>query len=103
MEATLFTGWIYDFMRPFARELKVGNPQKLAAISTAKKKSDSIDAAMLADLLRCNLIPECYMLPGISSAKALRATRVAGTVPVINTAPSDRFTWRPVVLRTGLH
>lgn len=26
MEATLFTGWIYDFLKPHALELKVGHP-----------------------------------------------------------------------------
>ncbi len=61
MEATLFTGWIYDFLSPYAVELKVANPRMLKAITAAKKKSDSIDARTLADLLRCNLLPECYM------------------------------------------
>ncbi len=63
LEATLFTGWIHDVLSPFAHELKVANPQMLKAITVAKKKNDSIDAATLADLLRCNLVPECYMLP----------------------------------------
>lgn len=63
MEATLFTGWIYDFLRPHAAEVKVGHPLKLRAIVAAKKKSDSLDARTLADLVRCNLFPECYMAP----------------------------------------
>ena len=29
----------------------------------AKKKSDKVDAQKIADLLRCNLLPECYMMP----------------------------------------
>jgi len=61
MEATLFTGWIYDFLRPHARELKVAHPLMLRAIAAGKKKNDKVDAAMLADLLRCDLIPECHM------------------------------------------
>ena len=32
MEATLFTGWIYDLLDPYADELKVGNPRMLEAI-----------------------------------------------------------------------
>jgi len=63
MEATLFTGWIYDLLKPYADELKVGNPRRLEAIASAKKKNDRIDARTLADLLRCNLLPECYMAP----------------------------------------
>lgn len=63
MEATLFTGWIYDFLLPHCPELKVANPQMLKAITAAKKKNDRDDAERIADLLRCNLLPECYMAP----------------------------------------
>lgn len=63
MEATIFTGWIYDFLLPYCLELKVAHPQMLKAITAAKKKNDRDDAAMIADLLRCNLLPECYMAP----------------------------------------
>jgi transposase len=63
MEATLFTGWIYDFLKPYAAVLRVAHPLRLRAITAAKKKNDRIDAATLADLLRCNLFPDCYMAP----------------------------------------
>lgn len=63
MEATLFSGWIYDYLKPYAFELKVANPQMLKAIISSKKKNDRIDAQKIADLLRCNLLPECYMSP----------------------------------------
>jgi len=61
MEATLFTGWIYDFLKPYAVELKVAHPEMLKAISASKKKNDRDDAERIADLLRCNLLPECQM------------------------------------------
>lgn len=63
MEATLFTGWIYDFLLPYALKLKVAHPEMLKAITAAKKKNDAADAEKIADLLRCNLLPECYMAP----------------------------------------
>jgi len=63
MEATLFTGWIYDLLKPLAQELKVAHPPMLKAIAAAKKKNDKVDARMIADLLRCNLLPQCYMAP----------------------------------------
>src|SRR6516225_2770656 len=63
MEATLFTGWIYDLLKPLAQALKVAHPPMLKAIAAAKKKNDKVDARMIADLLRCNLLPECYMAP----------------------------------------
>lgn len=63
MEATIFTGWVYDFLTPYAEELKVAHPEMLKAITAAKKKNDRADAEMIADLLRVNLLPECFMLP----------------------------------------
>jgi len=62
MEATLFTGWVYDFLKPYAVDLKVAHPEMLKAITAAKKKNDRADAEKIADLLRVNLLPECYML-----------------------------------------
>lgn len=62
LEATLFTGWIYDFLKPHAVELKVAHPEMLKAITAAKKKNDRADAEKLADLLRVNLLPECTMM-----------------------------------------
>jgi transposase len=63
MEATLFTGWIYDELKPHAVGLKVAHPAMLKAIGTAKKKNDRVDAQKIADLLRCDLLPECDMAP----------------------------------------
>lgn len=63
MEATMFTGWVYDFLKPHALELKVAHPEMLKAITAAKKKNDRDDAEKIADLLRVNLLPECYMAP----------------------------------------
>jgi hypothetical protein len=39
MEATVFTGWIYDHLKPHAAELKVAHPLMLRAIAAAKKKN----------------------------------------------------------------
>ena len=63
MEATMFSGWIYDFLKPHAEQLKVAHPHMLKAISASKKKNDRVDARKIADLLRCDLLPECYMMP----------------------------------------
>ena len=61
MEATIFTGWIYDHLLPHAEKVKVAHPLMLRAIAAAKKKNDRIDARKIADLLRCDLLPECHM------------------------------------------
>ena len=49
MEATIFTGWIYDHLLPHAAQVKVAHPVMLRAIALAKKKNDRLDAAKIAD------------------------------------------------------
>lgn len=61
MEATIFTGWIYDHLLPHAEKVKVAHPLMLRAIAAAKRKNDRIDAAKIADCLRCDFLPECHM------------------------------------------
>ena len=63
MEATLFSAWIYDTLKPYAQRLVMGHPAKMKAITAGKKKSDTIDARTIADLLRCDLLPVCYVFP----------------------------------------
>jgi transposase len=62
LEATLFSAWIYDTLQPYARRLQMGHPARMKAITAGKKKSDCLDARTIADLLRCNLLPACYVL-----------------------------------------
>ena len=61
MEATIFTGWIYDYLKPHAAAVKVAHPLMLRAIAAAKKKNDRVDAHKIADCLRCDFLPESYM------------------------------------------
>ena len=61
MEATMFTGWIYDHLLPHAAAVKVAHPLMLRAIAAAKKKNDRVDACKIADGLRCDFLPVCYM------------------------------------------
>lgn len=63
MEATLFSGWIYDALKPFAAELQMGHPALMKAIGASKKKNDKLDARKIADLVRCDLLPACYVAP----------------------------------------
>lgn len=70
MEATIFTGWIYDHLLPYAEAVKVAHPHMLRAIAAAKKKNDRIDSGKIADCLRCDFLPECHM-----SSQAIRERR----------------------------
>ena len=47
----------------YARQLYMGHPARMKAITAGKKKSDRLDARTIADLLRCDLLPKCYVLP----------------------------------------
>jgi len=40
MGATLFTGWINDYLLPYTEELKVGHPTMLQAITAVEKKNE---------------------------------------------------------------
>jgi transposase len=59
---TMFTDWIYDHLKPHAVAPKVAHPLMLRAIAAAKKKNDRIDAEKICDALRCDFLPESYMV-----------------------------------------
>ncbi len=62
MEATMFSHWIYWHLKPHADQLHMGHPARMKAIRAGKNKNDKIDARTIADLLRCNLFPECFVI-----------------------------------------
>jgi hypothetical protein len=61
MEASIFTGWVYDHLLPHAGQVKVAHPLMLRAIAASKKKNDTIDASKIADCLRCDFLPACQV------------------------------------------
>ncbi len=63
LEATMFSHWILRELEPHAARLRMAHPARLKAITAGKKKSDRIDARTLAELLRCDLFPDCYIMP----------------------------------------
>jgi transposase len=60
IEASYGWEYIYDEIKDLVEEIKVAHPLKTKAIAEARIKTDSIDAATLAHLLRSDLIPEAY-------------------------------------------
>jgi transposase len=61
MEATMFTGWVYDHLTDRSGSVKIAHPAMLKAITASKKKNDHVDARKISDLLRCNYFPECHI------------------------------------------
>lgn len=52
---------IYDFLKDRGVQIRVAHPKRVKAICSAKLKTDKVDARMLADLERANLVPEAHI------------------------------------------
>jgi transposase len=70
IEATPSWYWLYDHLEGEGFEVKLSHPPKTEAIAYAKVKTDKVDSATLAHLLRSNLLP-LYYVP----EKAIRLNR----------------------------
>ncbi|MGH8459521.1 MAG: IS110 family transposase, partial [Nevskiales bacterium] len=62
VECTGMWYWVRDLLVPQGIDLRLGHAKYLKAISYAKVKTDAVDAATLAQLLRVDLIPEAHMI-----------------------------------------
>lgn len=62
MESTMFSHWIYYQLKDRGANIHMGHAARMKAISAGKKKSDKIDARTIADLLRCDMFPSCYVI-----------------------------------------
>lgn len=64
-QAVIETGYtwgiMYDLLNDMGVDVTVAHALKVKAIASAKIKTDKIDARVLAELLRANLIPEVYV------------------------------------------
>src|SRR5208337_3483106 len=59
-EATTNCWAVADALRPYVAKLLVSNPMATKAIAQAKVKTDKVDAHVLAQLLRCDFLPEVW-------------------------------------------
>jgi len=62
VEASASYRWLYDLLTPVG-EVVLAHPLRLRAITAARAKTDRLDARLLAQLLRANLIPTAYVPP----------------------------------------
>ena len=63
LEATTNYSWMYDELEMMGHGVVLAHPLKVKAIASAKVKTDKIDAGVLSDLLRANLLPTSYVPP----------------------------------------
>ena len=62
VECTGMWYWLRDLLVAQGIDLRLGHAKYLKAISYAKVKTDAVDAATLAQLLRVQLVPEAHMI-----------------------------------------
>jgi transposase len=60
LEATTNCWAVADVLRPHVARVLVSNPMATKAIAQAKVKTDKVDAHVLAQLLRCDFLPEVW-------------------------------------------
>jgi len=76
IEAGNQTAWIYDCLTRLGAEVVVVNPAKVKLIAESRRKTDKIDAKILAELLRLDGLPEPVHMPG-RGTRELRGLLVA--------------------------
>lgn len=60
VEATASYEWFVKLVEPWADRIVLAHPKKLRIIAESTRKSDKIDARLLAEFLALGMIPEAY-------------------------------------------
>lgn len=71
VEATASYEWLVQLIEPLAQRVLLAHPKKLRVIAESTRKSDKLDAQVLAEFLALDMIPEAYR-----PSKRQRAHRV---------------------------
>src|SRR6266581_572551 len=70
-EAAFGWGWLVELLEDYGFEPHLVHPLQCKAIASARLKNDKVDAAILAQLLRADLLPEAWIAP--PAVRQLRA------------------------------
>ncbi len=77
-EAAFGTGWLVELLEDYGFTPHLVHPSRCKAIASARLKNDKVDAAILAQLLRADLLPEAWIAPPpVRQLRALLRHRVA--------------------------
>lgn len=60
VEATASYEWLWQLLEPHAERLVLAHPKKLRIIAESTRKSDKLDAQVLAEFLALDMIPQAY-------------------------------------------
>jgi transposase len=76
-EAAFGWGWLVQLLEDYGFEPHLVHPLQCKAIASARLKNDKVDAAILAQLLRADLLPEAWIAPPeVRQLRALLRHRV---------------------------
>jgi transposase len=70
-EAAFGWGWLVELLDDYGFEPHLVHPSRCKAIASARLKNDKVDAHILAQLLRADLLPEAWIAP--PAVRQLRA------------------------------
>jgi transposase len=62
-EAAFGRGWLVELLEDYGFTPHLVHPLRCKAIASARLKNDKVDAAILGQLLRADLLPEAWMAP----------------------------------------
>jgi transposase len=62
-EAAFGWGWLVELLADYGFDPHLVHPLRCKAIASARLKNDKVDAAILAQLLRADLLPEAWIAP----------------------------------------
>jgi transposase len=76
-EAAFGTGWLAELLEGYGFDPHLVHPLRCKAIASARLKNDKVDAEILAQLLRADLLPEAWIAPpAVRQLRALLRHRV---------------------------
>ena len=77
-EAAFGWGWLVELLEDYGFEPHLVHPLRCKAIASARLKNNKVDAAILAQLLRADLLPEAWIAPPkVRQLRALLRHRVS--------------------------
>src|SRR5215475_6278867 len=77
-EAAFGWGWLVELLEDYGFEPHLVHPSRCKAIASARLKNDKVDAHILAQLLRADLLPEAWIAPPpVRQLRAVLRHRIA--------------------------
>jgi len=77
-EAAFGWSWLAELLEDYGFEAHMVHPLRCRAIASARLKNDRVDAAILAQLLRADLLPEAWIAPAkVRQLRALLRHRIS--------------------------